>query len=316
MKPQPQSSNLTQDAGFNPVTDSPVTENLNKTQYFGGEPDNSNFQSQNSTTTTSYKAPPFDDFEEVGNNQFAGNGNNHVNETASNEMPDEKSSEALAEMGIAAYELMLKAGAKLVEFKHHKLEELHKKGKIDLKIPVAYENGKPISKKEYVEKFNAEISKAVAVDDDFKQKVIPLLSDILKENNLGITKMQQVGLLFAGHFIGASSALYQIYKLNSSTINGWMEEKENINNTQTSSTTSNSANNNSKPSEPEEKNQDNSRSNAQQQSQNTHTTNVKPNVTVIPPNEPKKRGRKMGQKNKPKEQPVEDAVVLSEQKNS
>jgi hypothetical protein len=137
-----------------------------------------------------------------------------------------KASAALVEALLDGYTQLNKFGNKLVQFNPEKVQAMMRSGEIDpdLTIPI---NGANIGILDYINAYNEETSSVIAVDDDFKDKVRPLLIEEFMERNIGMTRLQLIGYYFGTDFLTKGTLIYSLRKQNQSVLDSLVEISHN-----------------------------------------------------------------------------------------
>lgn len=137
-----------------------------------------------------------------------------------------KASAALVEALLDGYSQLNKFGNKLVQFNPEKIQAMMRSGEIDpdLTIPI---NGRNIGILDYVNAYNEETSSVISVDDDFKDKVRPLLIEEFMERNIGMTRLQLIGYYFGTDLLTKGTLIYSLRKQNQSVLDSLVEISNN-----------------------------------------------------------------------------------------
>ena len=137
-----------------------------------------------------------------------------------------KASAALVEALLDGYTQLNKFGNKLVQFNPEKVQAMMRSGEIDpdLTIPI---NGANIGILDYINAYNEETSSVISVDDDFKDKVRPLLIEEFMERNIGMTRLQLIGYYFGTDFLTKGTLIYSLRKQNQSVLDSLVEISHN-----------------------------------------------------------------------------------------
>lgn len=137
-----------------------------------------------------------------------------------------KASAALVEALLDGYSQLNKFGNKLVQFNPEKIQGMMRSGEIDpdLTIPI---NGRNIGILDYVNAYNEETSTVISVDDDFKDKVRPLLIEEFMERNIGMTRLQLIGYYFGTDILTKGTLIYSLRKQNQSVLDSLVEISNN-----------------------------------------------------------------------------------------
>lgn len=137
-----------------------------------------------------------------------------------------KASAALVEALLDGYTQLNKFGNKLVQFNPEKIQQMMRAGEIDpdLTIPI---NGRNIGVLDYVNAYNEETSSVISVDDDFKDKVRPLLIEEFMERNIGMTRLQLIGYYFGTDILTKGTLIYSLRKQNQAVLDSLVEISQN-----------------------------------------------------------------------------------------
>ncbi len=137
-----------------------------------------------------------------------------------------KASAALVEALLDGYSQLNKFGNKLVQFNPEKIQAMMRSGEIDpdLTIPI---NGRNIGVLDYVNAYNEETSTVISVDDDFKDKVRPLLIEEFMERNIGMTRLQLIGYYFGTDLLTKGTLIYSLRKQNQAVLDSLVEISNN-----------------------------------------------------------------------------------------
>jgi hypothetical protein len=137
-----------------------------------------------------------------------------------------KASAALVEALLDGYTQLNKFGNKLVQFNPEKIQAMMRSGEIDpdLTIPI---NGRNIGVLDYVNAYNEETSSVISVDDDFKDKVRPLLIEEFMERNIGMTRLQLIGYYFGTDLLTKGTLVYSLRKQNQAVLDSLVEISQN-----------------------------------------------------------------------------------------
>lgn len=137
-----------------------------------------------------------------------------------------KASAALVEALLDGYTQLNKFGNKLVQFNPEKIQNMMRSGEIDpdLTIPI---NGRNIGVLDYVNSYNEETSSVISVDDDFKDKVRPLLIEEFMERNIGMTRLQLIGYYFGTDILTKGTLIYSLRKQQQAVLDSLVEISQN-----------------------------------------------------------------------------------------
>ncbi len=162
----------------------------------------------------SFTPPSFNDFDEP---EDSGKTEDRVfNEEFSQLDGKEKTmgAEMMAEMSVDLYAKLCGLLGKIGEISETKIDRLIAEGQIDPDITLPTESGE-VGIKEFATEYNQTVKEAFIVEDEFKEKVTPVLVRIYKKKGIGMTDTQTlmylVGMDVTPKLISAG-ALYKTNK--------------------------------------------------------------------------------------------------------
>lgn len=131
-------------------------------------------------------------------------------------------SKALVEAVLDGYTQLNKFGSKAVQVKVEVVQQLMREGKIDnnLTIPV---NNQNLPVLEYIQAYNAELGDVFDVDEDFKEKVRPVMLRVFMKRNIGMTDEQLLAYYFGVDIVTKISVGYSLVKQNKMLIESMMD---------------------------------------------------------------------------------------------
>jgi len=229
---EPEEKKQTIDADFNPL-DAPV----NEKQY--GNTAGTTASAESFTKPIeepSFNPPPIDKKPpnaSGGNSSGSGGAKRAQRESFNpdmNQMPKKEAERAAAfaaDLIMQLYEGVHAIANNQMQVSEKKLHKLQADGEINLNAMIQYDYGKQISAGDFFKNYNQQVSTAFTVSDDFKEKVMPLLTEILAERGIGATKEQTLLFIVAQdvavkvvHFVTIKSQLdYMIEAIKSATVN-------------------------------------------------------------------------------------------------
>jgi len=117
-----------------------------------------------------------------------------------NDLPNKEksaSSEQMATMIIEGYALICGLVEKSLVISDKKVRKLEMDGDVDMNLTVQFPNNIQLTFKEFVDEFNKQAEGTLAVTDDFKNEVRPVLIRILQKKGIGLTDEQFLIFIFA-----------------------------------------------------------------------------------------------------------------------
>ena len=131
-------------------------------------------------------------------------------------------SKALVEAVLDGYTQLNKFGSKAVQIKTEIIQQLMREGKIDpnMTIPV---NGREVAVLEYVQAYNGELGEVFNVDEDFKEKVRPVMLRVFMKRNIGMTDEQLLAYYFGVDIVTKISVGYSLVKQNRMLIDSMID---------------------------------------------------------------------------------------------
>jgi len=208
---------------------SPLQENVKQREYT-----KPNVQGEIDATPIdepTFTPPSFDDLEA----QFSGGGqeaptepdsaNPYVNELDSKDQ--KTASKALVEAVLDGYTQLNKFGSRAVQIKTEIVQQLMREGEIDynLTIPV---NGRNVPVIEYIQAYNVELNDVFSVDDEFKDKVRPVMLRVFMKRNIGMTDEQLLAYYFGVDIVTKVSVAFSLRKQNAMLIDSMREISQNM----------------------------------------------------------------------------------------
>lgn len=135
-------------------------------------------------------------------------------------------SKALVEAALDAYSQLNKFANRLVKFNPQQIQAKMQSGEIDssLTLPV---NGQEMGVLDYVNAYNEEVGDVISVDDEFKDKVRPVMLRVFMKRNIGMTDEQYLAYLFGVDILTKGALVYSLKKQNQDLINSMIEISQN-----------------------------------------------------------------------------------------
>ena len=123
---------------------------------------------------------------------------NVFDENVSDLDPEDKkfAHENLVDTVIGGYEMLHTFAKRWATLTEEKLIEKEKKGEIDLRMQVMVSPVQSLSVFDFVNNYNQQVGEALTVDDDFIEKVRPIMVRVAEKRGLGMTDEQNLMVLF------------------------------------------------------------------------------------------------------------------------
>lgn len=204
---------------------SPLQENVKQREYT--KPNVQGLVDSAPIEEPSFAPPSFEDLEA----QFAQqsvetsapepeSANPYVNNLDSKDQ--RQASKALVEAVLDGYTQLNRFGSKWVQIKVEVVQNLMRQGEIDpnLTLPV---DGRNIPVLQYIEAYNAELGEVFSVDDEFKDKVRPVMLRVFMKRNIGMTDEQLLLYYFGIDIVTKGSIGMSLAKQNRMLIDSLRE---------------------------------------------------------------------------------------------
>lgn len=181
-----------------------------------------------------FTAPSFEELEaqmnggSIGNDAPIDEGPDSANPYLENlDKKDVKNaSSALVEAVLDGYSMLNKFGNKLVQFNAEKVQAMMRTGEIDpdLTLPI---NGRNMGILDYINAYNQETSEVISVDDEFKNKVRPVMLRVFMKRNIGMTDEQLLGYYFGVDILTKGAMVFSLRKQNEALLESLREISQN-----------------------------------------------------------------------------------------
>ncbi len=131
---------------------------------------------------------------------------------------------------------------RVTKIKEEKVAEAMEKGEIDPSLQVPIDDmGNSLGLMEYVQEYNAQLSDAIKLEDDFVEKVRPPMVRVFQKKGLAMTDEQFLAVAFGTDILTKGAMIFQLVKQNNKLISMWKEQsnfvpKSKTNKTQSAST--------------------------------------------------------------------------------
>jgi hypothetical protein len=135
---------------------------------------------------------------------------------------NKKSARMLAEMSIQGYELLHKLGNMAIPISQKQINKMVEKG-VDLNMQLPYdERGSTMSVGEFIEEYNDQNKELLTVDQDFKDEVLPVLTEVYERRGLGATPEQKLAFIVAKDVGVKVMIVSTAISVQKSMINNWI----------------------------------------------------------------------------------------------
>jgi len=198
---------------------SPLDEPVKKRAYTSANVDSSQIQGEIEEPT--FKAPNFSDFEKEDKEPSSFNP-----EIA--ELDKKEQGYATEQMVDTVLDVYVKAhllANNFTKLKEEKVQSAIDSGEISssLRVPID-ESGNSMGLMEYVGEYNAQLSDAITVEDDFIAKVKPPMIRVFQKKGLALTDEQFLMVTFGGDIITKGALIYQLVKQNNKLLEMWKDQ--------------------------------------------------------------------------------------------
>lgn len=105
-------------------------------------------------------------------------------------------SDKVAKMIMSSYKWLNSYADSKLLFDQKKINKLDIEGEINLAAPVAISSSETISTGEFINEFNEQSKDTITVTKEFEDEVMPVLTDVLEEKGVGMTKQNYLIYLF------------------------------------------------------------------------------------------------------------------------
>lgn len=136
-----------------------------------------------------------------------------------------KASQAMVEAVLDGYSQLCGFGNKLVQISPKKVDKLVAEGQINPNLQIPVEGGS-IRVIDYFTEYNRSIDGVLRVDDEFKDKVRPVMTRVFMKRNIGMTDEQLLGYYFGVDIIQKGAMIYSLTSQNKQLINSIIELTE------------------------------------------------------------------------------------------
>jgi hypothetical protein len=138
-----------------------------------------------------------------------------------------KSAKMLAEMSMQGYELLHKLGNMSIPISQKQINKMVEKG-VNLQTQLPYdERGNSMTITDFIEEYNEQNKELLTVDQDFKDEVMPVLTEVYEKRGLGATPEQKLAFLVAKDVGVKVMIVSSAIAVQKSMINSWIAIHQN-----------------------------------------------------------------------------------------
>lgn len=169
-----------------------------------------------------FEKPPVDAFQPVNDAKAA----DSVFNKSYNELPKkdkEMGAEMMAQMALSLYGKGCNLLGKIPQISPTKIDRLIAEGEIDPNIQIPTEAG-AVPLRAFAHEFNAEISEAFEVSDEFKEEVTPVMVRVFQKRGIGMTDEQMLGFLFLQDIGDKAAKAFMLRKASASIVDSLREK--------------------------------------------------------------------------------------------
>lgn len=133
------------------------------------------------------------------------------------------SAKYVAETIVGGYEFICGLANRGLLFNENKLKKLQASGEIDLGMQLPIGNGQYMTIYEFIQEYNEQNKDALAVSQEFKDEIIPVLTKVLEKRGIGMTIEQKL-LFIAGKDVAQKAIIsFQLVAIMKEMQNNWKE---------------------------------------------------------------------------------------------
>lgn len=139
---------------------------------------------------------------------------------------NKKSAKMLAEMSMQGYELLHKVANMSLPISQKQINKMVEKG-VDLNMELDYDGrGNTMSVKDFIEEYNDQNKELLSVDEEFKEEVIPVLTEVYEKRGLGATPEQKLAFLVAKDVGVKVMIVSSALSMQKAMINNWIASSQ------------------------------------------------------------------------------------------
>lgn len=133
------------------------------------------------------------------------------------------SAKYVAETIVGGYEFICGLVNRGLLFNENKLKKLQASGEVDLSMQLPIGNGQFMTIYEFIQEYNEQNKNALAVSQEFKDEIIPVLTKVLEKRGIGMTIEQKL-LFIAGKDVATKAIIsFQLVSVMKEMQNDWKE---------------------------------------------------------------------------------------------
>lgn len=133
------------------------------------------------------------------------------------------SAKYVAETIVGGYEFICGLANRGLLFNENKLKKLQASGEVDLSMQLPIGNGQYMTIMEFIQEYNEQNKNALAVTQEFKDEIIPVLTKVLEKRGIGMTIEQKL-LFIAGKDVATKAIIsFQLMTIMKEMQKDWKE---------------------------------------------------------------------------------------------
>jgi hypothetical protein len=133
------------------------------------------------------------------------------------------SAKYVAETIVGGYEFICGLANRGLLFNENKLKKLQASGEVDLSMQLPIGNGQYMTILEFIQEYNEQNKNALAVTQEFKDEIIPVLTKVLEKRGIGMTIEQKL-LFIAGKDVATKAIIsFQLVSIMKEMQKDWKE---------------------------------------------------------------------------------------------
>ena len=114
---------------------------------------------------------------------------------------------------------------RVTKIKEEKVAQAMENGEIDPSLQVPIDDmGNSLGLMEYVQEYNAQLSDAIKLEDDFVEKVRPPMIRVFQKKGLAMTDEQFLAVAFGTDILTKGAMIFQLVKQNNKLFTMWKEQ--------------------------------------------------------------------------------------------
>ena len=221
---EPMEQDNTQDVSFENNQDfysgfSPLDEPVKERAYTKGNVDAQGLEAELEEPT--FDAPNFSDFDQEEKEPSTFN-------PAMDNLDKKEQMYATEQMVDTVLDVYGKAhllANRVTKIKEEKVAQAMENGEIDPSLQVPIDDmGNSLGLMEYVQEYNAQLSDAIKLEDDFVEKVRPPMIRVFQKKGLAMTDEQFLAVAFGTDILTKGAMIFQLVKQNNKLFTMWKEQ--------------------------------------------------------------------------------------------